>query len=43
MIILFLDKIKQTGNARYIPILKVWKEIEYKKVQAEILLLVSHR
>jgi len=36
MILLFIEKIKQTGNARYIPLLKAWKEIEYKNVQAEI-------
>ena len=42
MIILFLDKIKQTGNARYIPILKFWKEIEYKKVQAEIQKVIDY-
>ena len=42
MIILFLEKIKQTGNARYIPILKVWKEIEYKKVEAEIQRVIDY-
>jgi len=36
MILLLIEKIKLTGNARFIPLLKVWKEIEYKKVQAEI-------
>lgn len=36
MILLLIEKIKLTGNARFIPILKAWKEIEYKKVQAEI-------
>lgn len=42
MIILFIEKIKLTGNARYIPLLKVWKEIEYKKVQAEIQRVVDY-
>ncbi|MDR3601048.1 MAG: RQC-minor-1 family DNA-binding protein [Desulfosporosinus sp.] len=42
MIILFLEKIKQTGNARYIPILKVWKEIEYKKLQTEIQRVIDY-
>ena len=42
MIILFLEKIKQTGNARYIPILKAWKESEYKKVQAEIQRVIDY-
>jgi len=31
-----IEKIRLTGNARFIPLLKAWKEIEYKKVQAEI-------
>lgn len=33
---LLIEKIELTGNARFIPLLKDWKEIEYKKVQAEI-------
>jgi len=36
MILLLIEKIKRTGNARFIPLLKAWKEIEYKKVQVEI-------
>ncbi|MDD2587003.1 MAG: RQC-minor-1 family DNA-binding protein [Syntrophomonadaceae bacterium] len=36
MILLLIKKIRQTNNARFIPLLKAWKEIEYKKVQAEI-------
>ena len=36
MIFLLLDKIEENGNARFIPLLKSWKEIEYKKVQAAI-------
>jgi len=36
MILLLIEKIKMTGNARFIPLLKAWKEIEYKKVQHEI-------
>lgn len=36
MILLLLKKIKGTGNARFVPLLRAWKEIEYKKVQAEI-------
>lgn len=36
MILLLLEKIKQTGNARFIPLLRARKEIEYKKVQVEI-------
>ncbi|MGM0882686.1 MAG: RQC-minor-1 family DNA-binding protein [Bacillota bacterium] len=36
MILMFLDKIKQTGNPKYIPLLRLWEKIEYKKVQQEI-------
>jgi superfamily II DNA helicase RecQ len=42
MILLLLEKIKQTGNARFIPLLREWKEIEYKKVQAEIDKVIGH-
>jgi hypothetical protein len=37
-----LEKIRQTGNARFIPLLKAWKEIEYKKVQAEIQRVIDY-
>lgn len=36
LLLLLLEKIRQTKDARFIPLLKAWKEIEYKKVQAEI-------
>ena len=36
MILLLIEKIQQTGNARFIPLLKAWKEIEYKKVKTKI-------
>jgi len=36
MIFLLLDKIKATGNPKYIPILESWEKIEYKKVQKKI-------
>lgn len=36
MIFLLIDKIKSTGNVRFIPFLKAWKEIEVKKVQTKI-------
>ncbi len=42
MILLLIEKIKLTGNARFIPILKAWKEIEYKKVQSEIQRVIDH-
>ena len=42
MILLLIEKIKMTGNARFIPLLKAWKEIEYKKVQHEILGVIDY-
>lgn len=42
MILLLLEKIRQTGNARFIPLLKVWENIEYKKVQAEIQWVIDY-
>ncbi|WP_028307580.1 RQC domain-containing protein [Desulfitibacter alkalitolerans] len=42
MILLLIEKIKLTGNARFIPILKAWKEIEYKKVQTEIQRVIDY-
>lgn len=36
MILLLIHKIRQTGDTRFVPLLKAWKEIEYKKVQVEL-------
>jgi len=36
LIFLLLDKVKQTSNKKYIPILEAWKEIDYKKVKQRI-------
>lgn len=36
MIFLFLDKINETGDNRYIPYLEAWGKIDYKKVKAKI-------
>ncbi|MGM0845025.1 MAG: RQC-minor-1 family DNA-binding protein [Bacillota bacterium] len=36
MILLMLQKIKESGNQDFIPYLKLWKEIDYKKVKTEI-------
>lgn len=36
MIFLFLEKIKETGDSRYIPYLEAWRKNDYKKVKAEI-------
>lgn len=42
MILLLIEKIKLTGNARFIPLLKAWKEIECKKVKAEIQKVIDY-
>lgn len=36
MILLLLDKVKETNNEKYIPYLKEWEKIDYKKVRAAI-------
>lgn len=36
MILLLLDKIRETGNHRYIPYLEAWEKADYKKVRAVI-------
>ncbi|WP_067725085.1 RQC-minor-1 family DNA-binding protein [Oceanobacillus damuensis] len=36
LILLFLEKVKETGDRKYIPYLKAWEKIEYKKVRAKI-------
>ncbi|WP_220094346.1 RQC-minor-1 family DNA-binding protein [Paenibacillus sp. YN15] len=36
MILLFLYKILRSGDKKYIPYLKQWEKIDFKKVQAEI-------
>lgn len=36
LIFMLLDKIKETNNKKYIPILEAWKEIDYNKVKQKI-------
>ena len=36
MILLLLDKVEATGDEKYIPILKAWQKVDYKKVQIRI-------
>jgi hypothetical protein len=36
MILLLLDKVAATGNRNFIPVLKAWKRVDYKKVQQRI-------
>lgn len=42
MIFLLLEKIRQTGNSRFIPLLKAWQVIEYRKVQVEIQKVIDY-
>jgi len=36
MILLLLDKMEETGNPKYIPLLSAWEKIDYQKVQKRI-------
>ena len=36
MILLLLDKVEKTGDRKYIPLLRDWEKIDYKKVQKRI-------
>ena len=36
MILLLLEKVKESGDQSFIPYLELWAEVEYKKVKAEI-------
>lgn len=36
MIMLLLDKVKDSGDSKYIPILNAWKKIDYRKVRNRI-------
>ena len=36
VILLLLDKVAATGNRKFIPALKAWKRVDYKKVQQRI-------
>jgi hypothetical protein len=42
MILLFLEKIKETGDPKYIPLLQQWFEIDYKKVRQAIQATIFH-
>lgn len=42
MILLLIEKIKQTGNVRFLPLLDAWKAIEYKRVQLAIQNTMDH-
>lgn len=36
LILLLLDKVEATGDAKYIPLLRAWEEVDYKKVRQRI-------
>jgi hypothetical protein len=36
LILLLLDKVQATGEAKYIPLLQAWQEVDYKKVRQRI-------
>lgn len=36
MILMFLERVKETGDSKFIPYLRQWARIDYKKVQAAI-------
>jgi len=42
MILLLLDKIKASGEKGFIPLLKAWGEIDYRKVREEISQVINH-
>ncbi|MCD9020698.1 RQC-minor-1 family DNA-binding protein [Cohnella silvisoli] len=42
LILLFLDRVKHSANPKYIPFLRQWHKIDYKKVQAAILETIQH-
>jgi hypothetical protein len=42
MILILLDMVEATGDAKYIPILEAWAEVDYKKVRKRISGVVEH-
>lgn len=42
MILLLLEKIKESGDKGFIPLLQAWMEIDYRKVREEIAIVISH-
>ncbi len=41
LILLLLEKIKMTGDRRFIPLLQSWADIEYKKVKKAINMIIA--
>ena len=42
LILILLDKVEATGNAKYLPILESWELIDYKKVRDRIREVINH-
>ncbi len=42
MILLLLDKIKNSGEKKFIPLLKAWMDVDYRKVRKEISKVINH-
>ena len=42
LIMMLLDKVQNSNNNKYIPILKAWEKIDYKKVRKRIQSVISH-
>jgi superfamily II DNA helicase RecQ len=42
VVMMLFDMVGMTGDARYIPVLHAWREIEVKKVRARITRLIDH-
>lgn len=42
MILLLLDKVQATGDPKYIPLLRDWAEVDYKKVRQRIREIIGH-
>jgi desulfoferrodoxin (superoxide reductase-like protein) len=42
MILMLLDKVNDTNDPKFIPVLECWKQVDYKKVQQRIDEVIEH-
>jgi hypothetical protein len=42
MILLVLDKVQESGDPKYVPVLEDWERIDYKKVRERIQEVIAH-
>jgi hypothetical protein len=42
MILLVLDKVQDSGDPKYVPVLEDWERIDYKKVREKIQTVIAH-